>query len=100
MNWNKQGTKAMGMLKDRIDDIDVDDLLQRIGLRRRSSGWATFFGSLGVFAAGALVGAGVGMLFAPKAGTELRSDVAGKLRSGAETLKDSAQSINSRQPVV
>jgi hypothetical protein len=52
--------------------IDRDDLLERIGLERRTPA-GDFFTGLGLFAVGVLVGAGLGLMFAPKRGDEMRS---------------------------
>ena len=58
----KQGLKALKYLQD----IDKDDVLEAIGLEERSSPWATALGTFGIFALGCLVGAGIGLAFAPK----------------------------------
>ncbi|HEX9244043.1 MAG TPA: YtxH domain-containing protein [Anaeromyxobacter sp.] len=52
--------------------LDRDELLQRMGLERRSPG-SDFFTGLGLFSVGVLVGAGLGLMFAPKPGEEIRS---------------------------
>ena len=57
----KQGLKALKYLQD----IDKDDVLEAIGLEERSSSWATALGTVGIFALGCLVGAGIGLAFAP-----------------------------------
>ena len=43
---------------------------------------------LGGFLAGALVGAGVGLLFAPKSGEETRKELKAKLDEMANQIKD------------
>ncbi len=52
--------------------IDRDDLLERMGLERRTPA-GDFFTGLGLFALGVLAGAGLGLMFAPKRGDEMRS---------------------------
>ncbi len=52
--------------------IDRDELLERMGLERRTP-TGDFFTGLGLFAVGVLVGAGLGLMFAPKRGDEMRS---------------------------
>jgi gas vesicle protein len=52
--------------------IDRDELLERMGLERRTPA-GDFFTGLGLFAVGVLVGAGLGLMFAPKRGDEMRS---------------------------
>jgi hypothetical protein len=61
MNW-----KAMRSA------IDRDELLERVGLERRTPA-GDFFTGLGLFAVGVLVGAGLGLMFAPRKGDEMRS---------------------------
>jgi hypothetical protein len=52
--------------------IDRDELLERMGLERRTPA-GDFFTGLGLFALGVLAGAGLGLMFAPKRGDEMRS---------------------------
>jgi hypothetical protein len=52
--------------------IDRDDLLERMGLERRTP-TGDFFTGLGLFAVGVLTGAALGLMFAPKRGEEMRS---------------------------
>src|SRR5207302_794918 len=63
----KQGLKALKYLQD----IDKDDVLEAIGLEERSSPWVSALGTIGIFALGCLVGAGIGLAFAPKSGEEV-----------------------------
>ena len=53
-------------------ELDRDELLQRVGLERRSPG-GDFFTGLGLFSVGVLVGAGLGLMFAPKPGEQFRA---------------------------
>jgi hypothetical protein len=52
--------------------LDRDVLLDRLGLER-STPAGDFFTGLGLFAIGVLVGAGLGLMFAPKRGDEMRT---------------------------
>ncbi|HXN56272.1 MAG TPA: YtxH domain-containing protein [Myxococcales bacterium] len=81
MNIKKQGLKALKYLQD----IDRDDVLEAVGLQERNP-WGTALGTLGIFALGALVGAGLGLAFAPKAGTELRNQIGDTVRRKASEL--------------
>jgi hypothetical protein len=67
--------------------LDRDDLLDMIGLQRSSStDWvAPALTALGV---GLLVGAGLGLLLAPKTGAELRGDLRERLRSAQDALPE------------
>jgi len=83
MNVKKSGLKALKYLQD----IDRDDVLDLIGLQERRSAWTTTFGSIGIFALGCLVGAGIGLAFAPKPGNELRTDIGEKVRKKAQEMQ-------------
>jgi len=54
--------------------MDRDRLLRQIGLEQRSPG-NDFFTGLGLFSIGVLVGAGLGLLFAPRRGEDMRAMV-------------------------
>src|SRR5437899_11896877 len=88
MNLKKSGLKALKYLQD----IDRDDVLQAIGLQERRSAFATAFGSIGIFVLGCLVGAGIGLAFAPKAGNELRNELGDKVRRKAQALQQQNES--------
>ena len=78
----KQGLKALKYLQD----IDKDDVLEAIGLEERSSAWSTALGTLGIFALGCLVGAGIGLAFAPKSGEEFRTELGERVRRKADEM--------------
>jgi hypothetical protein len=65
MSW-----RAMKRLGNRLGDRDF--LLGRLGLEERSP-TSDFFTGLGLFSVGVLVGAGLGLLFAPRRGEEMRT---------------------------
>jgi hypothetical protein len=73
MNWNtkkaKKALAGMAVAKKMRDvaEYDIDDALQLVGLRRRSSMAARFFGSLGLVVGGIAVGTVIGLMLAPKA---------------------------------
>jgi len=78
----KRGLKALKYLQD----IDKDDVLEALGLEERSSSWSTALGTIGIFALGCLVGAGIGLAFAPKSGEEFRSELGDRVRRKADEL--------------
>jgi len=82
MNVKKSGLKALKYLQD----IDRDDVLDLIGLQERRSAWTTTFGSIGIFALGCLVGAGIGLAFAPKSGEEFRTELGERMRKKADEM--------------
>ena len=67
--------------------IDREALLKRMGLEERSPA-GDFFTGLGLFAVGVLVGAGLGMLFAPKRGEEMREQVSDAWRNRGRVAQD------------
>ncbi len=52
--------------------MDRNTLLRQLGLEQRTPG-GDFFTGLGLFSVGVLVGAGLGLLFAPRRGEDLRA---------------------------
>lgn len=76
----------------KLRNMDRDDLLDMMGLER-STPTGDFFTGLGLFAVGMLVGAGLGLLFAPKRGEEIRSQMSEAWRNRRETAEDFAHQI-------
>ena len=52
--------------------LERDELLRRVGLETHTP-TSDFFTGLGLFAVGVLVGAGLGLMFAPKRGEDMRA---------------------------
>ncbi len=69
-----------------LKDIEKDDVLELMGLQSRRSAADYVLPTIGVFSLGLLVGAGLGLLLAPKSGRELRDDLRTKLDSGRDQL--------------
>jgi hypothetical protein len=83
-----------------LKDIDKDELLRKIGLETKRSTGETLLSVLAIFGVGLVVGAGVGMLLAPKAGRELREDLRHRLQGAtegiSETFADDGHSLSER----
>ncbi len=73
-----------------LKKIDRDDVLNRLGLEARSP-MTDFFTGLGLFAVGVLVGTGLGIIFAPKAGAETRNQLGETLRRGSRRAEEFGQ---------
>ncbi|MEO7594643.1 MAG: YtxH domain-containing protein [Byssovorax sp.] len=82
------GVKAAAGLIAVMRGFQAEDALGWVGLTRRRSPFA----AIGLLGAGALVGAGVAMLFAPQSGAETRR----RIMKGIEALKGDAQSTIDR----
>jgi hypothetical protein len=67
---------------------DIEDVLELAGLQRRRSILEAVLPALGLLAAGAVIGAGVGLAFAPSSGRRLRQDVSGRLDQLREGVKE------------
>ncbi|MGQ0504417.1 MAG: YtxH domain-containing protein [Myxococcaceae bacterium] len=69
-----------------LRDLEKDDVLELVNLQTRRSAIDYVLPTVSVFGLGLLVGAGLGLLLAPKSGSELRDDLRAKLQSGQEHL--------------
>lgn len=69
-----------------LKQIDRDDLLEMVGLERRRSAADWVLPAVGFFGLGMLVGAGLGLMLAPKPGAQLREDLRRRLQQGMEPL--------------
>jgi hypothetical protein len=80
--------------------LDRDELLKRIGLEERSA-TGDFFTGLGLFSVGVLVGAGLGLMFAPRRGEEMRQTVKDAWRQrGAKTSGPDYQAMGAETAAV
>jgi gas vesicle protein len=85
-------------LKD-LKHLDKEDILEMLGLERKSSTSAWVAGTLGTFGVGLLVGAGIGLLMARKPGRELREDIRERLRRAPEDFNETVASVAGREPL-
>lgn len=72
--------------------LDRDALLERVGLEKRTP-TGDFFTGLGLFSVGVLVGAGLGLIFAPKRGDEMRAMLNDAWKSRARAPEEFAHEI-------
>jgi hypothetical protein len=76
-----------------LRDLDKDDVLELLGLETRRDTADVLLPVLGAFSVGLLVGAGVGLLIAPKAGSKLRGDLRDRLKDGQDALGKAADQV-------
>ncbi|MCL2625323.1 MAG: YtxH domain-containing protein [Cystobacterineae bacterium] len=66
-------------IKDKLQAVEADDVLERIGLEIRRSTSEKMLPGLVLFGAGLIVGAGLVALLTPRSGPELRSSLKNRL---------------------
>jgi hypothetical protein len=79
----------------RIEDIlqalpSKEDIASAVGLQARASTTGGMLTAFGIFGTGMILGAGLALLFAPKAGHEIRHDIAEKVGEIGEHLRAQA----------
>lgn len=72
---------------------DADEMLDMLGLEKKTGARDWLLPSVGLFAIGVLFGVGVGMLFAPKEGRKLREDLQHRV---GEALHDAKEMVGER----
>ena len=75
-----------------LKKMDKDELLNLLGLESKKGPADWLLPTLGAFSVGLLVGAGLGLLMAPKPGTELRNDLRNRMQGGQDTLAQGQRS--------
>ncbi len=103
--------RTVRRVRSLANDVDIDDLLETIGLQQRRSAYGALLPAIGILGAGILVGAGLGLLFAPTSGKILRREAEGRVNqlkgkirpvvndsvnSVTGALEDAKESINDR----
>lgn len=91
MSYLTTGAKAVAGFASVLRALGVDDALGWVGLRRRQSP----FYPIAIFGAGVAVGAGVGMLLAPKSGAQIRRSILKAFNDITGEAKDALQRVES-----
>jgi hypothetical protein len=78
--------------------MNREDILNSLGLQSIPERSDTILPAMGIFGAGILVGAGLGMLFAPKPGRELREDLRRNAGDLGENIKNRAEDLRQKLP--
>lgn len=71
-----------------VTGIELEDVLGTVGLSRRRS---HFLENLGLVAAGAVIGAGAAILFAPSSGSETRRRLSGEASRLSQAAMDAVK---------
>src|ERR1700687_2808315 len=72
----------------KLRDLDKDDLLELVGLQSKRTVADWLLPTVAIFGVGLLVGAGVGLLLAPKPGKELREDLRSRIQGAGDALSE------------
>ena len=69
-----------------VNGLTTNRLLDVLGLAPKTSRSATIIKTVGLVSLGALVGAGLSLLFAPSEGRELRGALGKRIKNGADQV--------------
>jgi hypothetical protein len=82
-----------------ITGYDIDDALDLLGLRRKTTAISMMVPALVLLSAGAAIGAGVGLAFAPSSGRRLRKEFSDRFEQLRERMKTEAKPRSSANAV-
>ncbi len=80
-----------------IKNMDRNDFLGLFGLETKHSLPHRLIGTFGTFGVGLLVGAGIALLLAPKAGSDVRHDLRARLHRDGKANGANAESTRAGQ---
>ena len=92
---NLKDLGSMELIKQ-LGKLDRDDLLEAIGLESKKSAGDYVVPGLLIFGAGLAVGAGLGMLLAPRPGAELRNQLGDAFNKGREQGKQQHEQVKQK----
>jgi hypothetical protein len=75
------------MTLNELRDATKEQILERLGLTAKPDFFDYLLPAAGIFAAGILLGAGLGLMMAPKPGAELREDLAARYADAVRSLR-------------
>lgn len=97
MKWSDVSDLRWKDVRKAVRGMDRDDVLHRLGLEQHTP-TSDFFTGLGLFAVGVLVGAGLGVMFAPRPGAELRNRFSETIRSrGGHAAEELSERMGERE---
>ena len=80
-------------LRNTLSSFDRDDVLDTLGLERKHSAAEQVMPALAIFGAGVLVGVGLGMIFAPRAGSELRGELQSQFKKVEQRVRGNGDAL-------
>lgn len=95
MDWRKTLQDLNDTMSSSYEN-SVNALLDRMGLEHKRSTMDMMLPALGIFGAGLAVGAALGVLFAPKRGEEIRSDIRSQVGQLRERGYESYEQLRAR----
>ena len=93
MDVLKEIETKLGNLDSMRRNVDKDDILSALGLQSKNEPVDYVLPALGLFGAGLLVGAGLGLIMAPRPGRALRRELGKKMDRVAERAKDALEEV-------
>jgi gas vesicle protein len=72
------------------------EMLAAIGLQSKRSAAGYVLPAIGMFGVGILCGAGLGLLFAPRTGREMRREIGTRVNTVASKLKENANKLKTK----
>ena len=94
----KNLVKAISSMSEHARDLDQNDLLGRLGLERRRGGFERALTAFGLFGAGLVVGAGVGLVASPMAPAEVRKKIAEGVKTAKKELYELVSATEEQGP--
>jgi len=82
-------------MREKLGTLTKEDVLGVVGLEARRSAMSYVWPAVGILAAGVVIGAGLGLLFAPKPGRELRADIGVRAAALREQISRQAAALRS-----
>lgn len=83
-------------IREKLGKLTRDDVLGVVGLETRKGMMDYVWPAVGILAAGVVIGAGLGLLFAPKSGRELRADIGTQAGALKEKVARQASALRAK----
>ncbi len=77
-------------------NMNRDDILASLGLQTRRSAAGYVLPAIGMFGVGILTGAGLGLLFAPRTGREMRRELGTRMNDLGTKVSDATKQVTTK----